>query len=314
MARAIIFPGQGSQTVGMGKSLYETYPCARSIFQEIDNILDQNLSRLMFEGPEEELRLTENTQPALLATSLAVLSVLETEGKWHIEKKAKFVAGHSLGEYAALASVDSFSLADTARLLKIRGKAMQEAAGPNAGSMAAILGLDIDIINDIVQQASKKGTCVIANDNCQGQVVISGSSEAVKNGIKLATEAKAKRCVLLPVSAPFHCPLMAPAAEKMKTALSTVPCSDPIIPVISNITARPILKSEKIKDLLVQQICGMVRWRESVDYMSNSGITTFVEVGTGQVLNGLVRRIAPQAKRYSLSTPESIETFLKTEE
>jgi len=313
MAKAIIFPGQGSQTVGMGKALYETYPCARHIFEEVDSTLNYNLSRLMFEGPEEELRLTKNTQPALMATSLAVLSVLKKEGKWQPEEQVKFVAGHSLGEYSALASVKSFSLADTTKLLRIRGKAMQEAAGENPGSMAAVLGLDLQTVHNIVKKSSEKGTCVIANDNCQGQVVISGSKNAVEYAIKLAKEQRAKRCVLLPVSAPFHCPLMKPAAEKMKEALSEVDCSAPLIPLISNITAAPVDTSTEIKDLLIQQVCGMVRWRESVEYMAKTGITTFIEVGSGQVLSGLVRRISPEAKRYSLSTPKDIETFLNEE-
>jgi [acyl-carrier-protein] S-malonyltransferase len=316
--RAFIFPGQGSQAVGMGRDLAEAFPLAREVFEEIDDTLHQKLSRLMFEGPLDELTLTENTQPALMATSLAVVRVLETEGGFHLREKAVVVAGHSLGEYSALAAAGSLPLAETARLLKLRGQAMQKAVPPGDGAMAALLGADMDEVKAICEEAAlvpetdDKEVVEPANDNGGGQIVISGQRSAVERAVEIAKAKGVRRAMLLPVSAPFHCSLMAPAADAMAEALQSVTFTPPIPPVVANVSAIKATDPEEIRDLLVRQVTAMVRWRESVQAMTALGVDTFVEVGAGRVLTGLVRRIVPEAITLSAASPAKIEAVLKT--
>lgn len=311
MQRAFIFPGQGSQYVGMGRGLHDAFPEAREIFQEVDESLGQNLSRLMFDGPESDLNLTENTQPALMAVSMAVMAVLEKQGGISARSHAAYVAGHSLGEYAALTAAGTLALSDTARLLKTRGQAMQKAVPVGLGSMAAILGLSLEEVQDIAKAASNHEICEAANDNSVGQVVISGHKAAVALAINLAQEKGAKRAIELPVSAPFHCRLMQPAAEIMAGALEAARLAAPCVPVVCNVTARAETDPARLRALLVEQITGMVRWRESVIWMKEAGVTEMIELGAGKVLAGLVRRIEKDVQCESAETPEQIEALIK---
>lgn len=310
--RAYVFPGQGSQSVGMGKALFEASAAARDVFNEIDEALKQKLSKIMFDGPSEELTMTENAQPAIMASSLAVATVLQKEGGVDLAKTGKFVAGHSLGEYAALAAAKALTVPDTARLLKARGQAMQQAVPVGKGAMAALLGVDLPVAQEIAKEAAQGQICVAANDNAPGQVVISGHKEAIDRAIEIGKNKGAKRSVLLNVSAPFHSPLMAPAADVMQKALEAVNVVLPILPVVANVTANPVTAPDQIRKLLVEQITGMVRWRETILYFQSQGVDTIVELGSGKVLTGLVKRIAPEMTLINVETPADIEAFLKT--
>lgn len=312
MTRAFVFPGQGSQAVGMGRELAEAFEVARHTFEEVDDALNQRLSRLMVEGPEADLTLTENAQPALMAVSVAVMRVLASEGGVDLSKHATFVAGHSLGEYSALCAAGAFSLGDTARLLKLRGQAMQKAVPVGKGAMAALLGADLDQAQAIAADAAQGEVCSIANDNSVGQVVISGSADAIDRAIALAAERGLKRSVRLPVSAPFHCSLMQPAADAMAEALANVIISAPVVPVVANVTASAVSDPNAIRRLLVEQVTGMVRWRECVLYMKEQGVERLVEVGSGKVLAGLTKRIDKDLAAVSVGTPADVESFLKT--
>lgn len=310
--RAFTFPGQGSQAVGMGKSLADAYPEAKAVFEEVDDALETALSKIMFEGPDETLRLTENAQPALMAVSMAVVRVLESRGVT-VKDHAAYVAGHSLGEYSALCAAGTFSIADTARLLQIRGRAMQEAVPVGEGAMAALLGLEMDVVRDIAEKAAEKGVCDVANDNSPGQVVVSGKAEAVEQAIELAKQAGAKRALPLPVSAPFHCALMAPAAKVMLEALAKVDMHAPVVPVISNVTAGPVTDPAEIRQRLAEQVTGMVRWTESVTWMTGEGgITDLIELGEGKVLTGLARRINRDTNAMAAGTPDDIDALVTT--
>ena len=312
---AFIFPGQGSQAVGMGRDLAASFAAARRTFEEVDEVLKQKLSKLMFEGPAEELTLTENAQPALMAVSLAVLRVLQVEGGLNLKEKIALAAGHSLGEYSALAAVEAFSIADTARLLKLRGQAMQRAVAPGLGAMAALLGVELELAREICAEAEAaptgRETISCANDNGGGQVVISGHKAAVERAIEIAKGKGIKRAMLLPVSAPFHCALMAPAADAMAEAFATTPPRAPVLPIIANVTAAKVTEPAEIRDLLVQQVTATVRWRESVEEMTRLGVTNFYELGSGKVLSGLVKRIAPDATATSVGSPADIEAVVK---
>jgi len=312
MSRAFVFPGQGSQAVGMGKDLADAFPAAREVFQEVDEALKQNLTKLMFEGAEDELTLTENAQPALMSVSMAVMAVLKVEGGIDLSKVASFVAGHSLGEYSALAAAGTFSLSDTARLLKTRGQAMQQAVPVGEGAMAALLGLDLDVAKEVVDEAAQGDVLATANDNAPGQVVVSGKREAVERAVDVAKEKGAKRAMLLQVSAPFHCPMMAPAADVMAVALAAVELLPPIVPLIANVTAAPVEDPAEIRRLLVEQVTGMVRWRECCMTMRAKGVEKLVEVGSGKVLSGLARRIDKKLSASNVSTPAGVEEFLAT--
>jgi [acyl-carrier-protein] S-malonyltransferase len=308
--RAFTFPGQGSQAVGMGKELADAYPEARAVFDEIDEALGQKLSAIMFEGPEETLRLTENAQPALMAVSLAVIRVLEANGV-HLKDVATFVAGHSLGEYSALCAAGTFTLADTAQLLRTRGLAMQQAVPVGHGAMAALLGLDLATAAEVAAEAAGDEVCAVANDNAPGQVVVSGAIGAVERAVEIAKTRGARRALMLPVSAPFHCSLMAPAARVMQEALSSVAMQAPAVPVIANVTANPVTDAEEIRRHLVEQITGVVRWTESVTWLtSEGGVESLVELGTGKVLTGLAKRIAPDANAVAVNTPADIDAFV----
>jgi [acyl-carrier-protein] S-malonyltransferase len=308
--RAFTFPGQGSQSVGMGKELAETFPEARAVFDEVDAALGQKLSQIMFEGPAETLTLTENAQPALMAVSMAVIRVLETKGV-SVGKHAAFVAGHSLGEYSALAAAGVFSIADAARLLKIRGQAMQQAVPVGQGAMAAILGLDLEAVLRAANDAEQGEICGVANDNAPGQVVISGHAGAVNRAIELLKAAGAKRALPLPVSAPFHCALMRPAADAMEHALANVTMNAPVVPVVVNVTARPTSDVDAIRKHLVEQVTGMVRWTEGIGWAAGEGgVTEFYELGTGKVLTGLAKRIAPEAQATAVNTPADIDALV----
>ena len=306
--RAFVFPGQGAQTIGMGKSLAAAYPAAKAVFDEVDDALGQHLSKLIWEGDIDSLTLTANAQPALMATSLAALCALQAEGV--ALKTASFVAGHSLGEYSALAAVGAISIANTARLLRIRGIAMQEAVPVGVGAMAAILGLDFEAVTAVAAAASKGEVCEAANDNDPGQVVVSGQKAAVERAVVLAKEAGAKRAVLLPVSAPFHCALMEPAAARMEKALSEVEVLVPLLPLIANVNAAAISDPSTIKSLLVQQVTGSVRWRESIMYLAAVGVTEIWEIGAGKALSGMVRRIDRTLTCQTIGSPEDIAKVL----
>jgi [acyl-carrier-protein] S-malonyltransferase len=294
----------------MGKALAESFTEARLLFEEVDDALNQKLSRLMWEGPEDQLTLTENAQPALMAVSLAVMRVLETQGKWRLADKAAYVAGHSLGEYSALAAAGTFTVADTARLLKLRGQAMQKAVPVGIGAMAALLGVELAEAEAIAADAAAGEICQVANDNSSGQVVISGHKTAIDRAIALAAEKGFKRSVLLPVSAPFHCALMQPAADAMAEALDKVTVKAPVVPVVANVTAAPTVDPALIRTQLVQQVTGTVRWRESVLAMKGLGVERLIEAGAGKVLAGLVKRIDKDLSALSLQTPEDIDAFL----
>ena len=308
--RALLFPGQGSQSVGMGKALADASSAARDVFGEVDEALGQHLFGLMTDGPEDELKLTENSQPAIMANALAVFRVLTREGGVELEKAAQFVAGHSLGEYSALAAAGTFDLATTAKLLKLRGQAMQRAVPVGQGAMAAILGADLDLAQRIASTAAEGEVCEVANDNDPSQVVISGHKGAIDRAIELAKEMGAKRAIALPVSAPFHCSLMQPAADAMAEALSETALVAPAVPLYANVTAAATADPDTIRDQLVQQVTGMVRWRESIANMAAAGVEEFVELG-GKVLGPMVKRIAPDAKMTSVVTIEDIEAIAK---
>jgi [acyl-carrier-protein] S-malonyltransferase len=313
MSTAFVFPGQGSQAVGMGRALAEAFAPAREAFEEVDEALKQRLTRLMFEGPESDLTLTENAQPALMAVSLAVVRVIEREGGVRIADRIAFVAGHSLGEYSALAAAGALPLGDTARLLKRRGRAMQEAVPVGEGAMAALLGADLEAATAVAEAAAKEtgAVCTPANDNAPGQVVISGAKAAVERAIQLAGERGIKRSVLLPVSAPFHCPLMQPAADAMAEALAEAALVNPAMPLVANVTARAVVDAATIRTLLVQQVTGLVRWRESVLFMKARGVEKLVEIGAGKVLAGLAKRIDREIAAASVGEPGEIEALLK---
>ncbi|SET83184.1 ACP S-malonyltransferase [Oceanicella actignis] len=300
MTRAFIFPGQGAQTVGMGKDLAEAYPAAAAVFEEVDDALGEKLSALIWEGPAEALTLTANAQPALMATSIAALRALEAEGAGVAD--AAFVAGHSLGEYSALCAAGAFSVADAARLLRRRGEAMQAAVPVGEGAMAAILGLDLAAVREVAAEAAQGQVCEAANDNDPGQVVVSGARAAVERAVELAKARGARRAVLLPVSAPFHCALMAPAAEAMAEALAEVTIEAPAVPVVANVRAEAVSDPEEIRRLLVEQVTGSVRWRESVMWMAAQGVTETVELGAGKALSGLVRRIDRNLSCHAVNT------------
>lgn len=310
MGQTLIFPGQGSQAVGMGRDLAQNYAEARAVFDAVDEALGQKLSGLMWDGPEDELTLTENAQPALMAVSMAVVRVLEARG-YSIASKASYLAGHSLGEYAALTAGGALKLEDTARLLKLRGQAMQRAVPVGVGAMAALLGLDFDAVIEIAADASGAGEIVgAANDNANGQVVISGHATAVERAIELAKERGAKRAMPLPVSAPFHCALMQPAADEMQAALAAVGIQPPCVPIIANVTASPVSDPDSIRKLLVEQITGSVRWRESMIWLAENQAGELLELGSGKVLTGMARRIDERLSAKALNTAEDIEAFL----
>lgn len=316
MTLALIFPGQGSQCVGMGQELAGAFSVAAQVFEEIDEALGENLSKLMFEGPEDTLTLTENAQPALMAVSLAVVRVLQSEGGFDLASPTsgvKFVAGHSLGEYSALAAAGTFSISDAARLLKIRGQAMQKAVPVGVGAMAALLGLDLDAAAQVAEQAAQGEICTAANDNANAQVVISGAHGAVERAMVLAKEKGAKRCVMLPVSAPFHCALMAPAAEVMAEALAGVRMQQPAVPLVANVTASEVSDAAEIRRLLIEQVTAVVRWRESMLFLKSQGVEGLVEIGVGKVLSGLARRIDRDLASRNIGTPEDVEAFLASQ-
>jgi len=306
MTIAFTFPGQGSQAVGMGKDLAENFAEARAVFQEVDEALGEKLSETMFNGPEDTLTLTANAQPALMAVSMAVVRVLQAKGV-DLKAKVSYVAGHSLGEYSALCAAGTFSLADTARLLRIRGNAMQAAVPVGVGAMAAIIGLEHADVVAVCEEASAIGSCQIANDNGGGQIVISGEKAAVEKGAAIASEKGAKRAILLPVSAPFHSSLMAPAAEAMREALAGVKKSNPVVPLIANVRAAPLTDADEIARLLVEQVTGQVRWRETVEWFAANGATTLYEIGSGKVLTGLARRIDKTVNGIAVNTPADID-------
>ncbi|MBX9945685.1 MAG: ACP S-malonyltransferase [Reyranella sp.] len=312
MSRAFVFPGQGSQAVGMGVDLAAAFATARDVFGEVDEALKQNLSKLMREGPESDLILTENAQPALMAVSLAVVRILEKDGGKALSAMASHVAGHSLGEYSALAAAGSLKVADAARLLKLRGQSMQKAVPVGVGAMAALLGIELGPALEACKEAAQGEVVAAANDNGGGQVVVSGHKDAVERAIEAAKARGAKRGMLLPVSAPFHCPLMQPAADAMKAALAEVELMPPRVPLVANVIASEISDPATIRQRLVEQVTGLVRWRESVQYMKTKGVDTLVECGTGKVLSGLVKRIDKDMAGLALNAPGDIEVFLKT--
>ena len=310
MTTAIIFPGQGSQAVGMGRDLHDAFAAARAVFQEVDEALGESLSSLMFEGDESQLTLTRNAQPALMAVSLAAIRALEAEGAWRLEERAAFVAGHSLGEYTALAAAGCLALDDAVRLLRLRGEAMQQAVPVGSGAMAALIGADLTQAEAIAEEAAGDEVCVVGNDNAPGQVVVSGATSAVERAVALAPDRGIRRAVMLPVSAPFHSPLLAPAAETMAAAFETVPFGPLDVPVVANVTARPVHAAADVPALLVRQVTAMVRWRESVLHMAADGVDTLIEVGAGKVLTGLARRIDRSLGASSVGTVADVEALL----
>ncbi len=309
MSIAFVFPGQGSQAVGMGKALAESFAAARNVFDAVDEALGEKLTAIMWEGPADRLTLTENAQPALMAVSLAAMRVLESEAGVDIARDAAFVAGHSLGEYSALAAAGALSIPDTARLLRIRGRAMQAAVPVGAGAMAALLGLEFDAAAAVAAEAAQGQVCQAANDNGGGQVVVSGDKAAVERAVEIAKGKGARRAMLLPVSAPFHCALMQPAADAMAQALAEVAVKPPVVPLVANVLARPITDPAEIVKSLIAQVTGTVRWRESVAFMAGAGVDSFYEVGAGKVLSGLVKRIAEGATGSAIGTPEDVAAF-----
>jgi [acyl-carrier-protein] S-malonyltransferase len=309
MSLAFVFPGQGSQAVGMGKALADAFAPARAVFEEVDAALDEPLSKIIWEGPPEMLTLTENAQPALMAVSLAAMRVLEAEAGVDLARDAQFVAGHSLGEYSALAAAGALTLGDTARLLRIRGRAMQKAVPVGTGAMAALLGLDFDQAAAVAVEAAQGQICQAANDNGGGQVVVSGDKAAVERALEIAKEKGARRAMMLPVSAPFHCVLMQPAADAMAVALAEVALEPPAVPVVANVLAKPISDPGEIVRALVAQVTGTVRWRESVAFMAAAGVTRFYEIGAGKVLSGLVKRIADGTSGVAIGTPDEVAAF-----
>jgi [acyl-carrier-protein] S-malonyltransferase len=309
MAAAFVFPGQGSQAVGMGKALAEAFPQAQAVFDEVDAALGEKLTTIMWEGPADQLTLTENAQPALMAVSLAAMKVLEAEVGVSLAKDAKFVAGHSLGEYSALAAAGAFSISDTARLLRIRGRAMQQAVPVGTGAMAALLGLSLEDAAAVAAEAAQSEVCDVANDNGGGQVVLSGNKAAVERAIEIAKAKGARRAILLQVSAPFHCALMSPAADAMTEALGKTNVKSPVVPVVANVVAAPIHDPKEIVQRLVQQVTGTVRWRECVAYTAGQGVTNFYEIGSGKVLTGLLKRIAEGATGAAIGTPDDVAAF-----
>jgi [acyl-carrier-protein] S-malonyltransferase len=313
MSVAFVFPGQGSQAVGMGKALADAFAPARAVFEEVDAALGEKLTRTMWEGPAEALTLTENAQPALMAVSLAAMRVLESHAGVDLARDARFVAGHSLGEYSALAAAGALTLADTARLLRLRGRAMQKAVPVGTGAMAALLGVEFEQAAAIAAEAAQGQVCQAANDNGGGQVVVSGDKAAVERAVEIARGKGARRAMMLPVSAPFHCTLMQPAADAMAAALASVRVKPPLVPVVANALVRPIRDPADIVRALVAQVTGTVRWRESIAFMAAAGVTTFYEVGAGKVLSGLVRRIAESARGVSIGTPEDVAIFRPAE-
>jgi [acyl-carrier-protein] S-malonyltransferase len=311
MVRAFVFPGQGSQAVGMGRDLCAAFPAAREVFEEVDDALDQKLSTLMFQGEESDLLLTENSQPALMAVSMAVVRVLERDGNFTLVQKAKFVAGHSLGEITALAAVGSVALSDAARLLKRRGLAMQRAVPVGAGAMAALMGLDLAVAQEVASEAAGSEVCVAANDNAPGQVVVSGHRAAVERAIEIAKAKGGRRAIMLAVSAPFHCPLMQPAADEMASALEKLPLKRPSLPIVCNVTAEASSDPDVLRRLLVEQVTRLVRWRESVLWMKANGVDTLVELGASKVLSGLAKRIDKEMSALAAGTPAEIDALIK---
>jgi [acyl-carrier-protein] S-malonyltransferase len=309
MSLAFIFPGQGSQTVGMGRGLADAFPAARLVFEEVDEALGEALTKVIWEGPAETLMLTENAQPGLMAVSLAAMRVLETEAGVDLARDARFVAGHSLGEYSALAAAGALGIGDTARLLRIRGRAMQKAVPVGTGAMAALLGLDFEQAVTVAGEAAEDQVCQAANDNGGGQVVVSGDKAAVERAVEIAKGKGARRAMMLPVSAPFHCSLMQPAADAMAAALAGVTVKSPVVPVVANVLAKPIRDPADIVGALVAQVTGTVRWRDSISFMADAGVTRFCEVGAGKVLSGLVKRIAEGAIGVSVGTPDDVAAF-----
>jgi [acyl-carrier-protein] S-malonyltransferase len=307
MTAAFTFPGQGSQAVGMGKDLADNFAAARAVFDEVDAALGQKLSALMWDGPIEDLTLTSNAQPALMAVSMATVRVLEADFGVTVKDHAGYVAGHSLGEYSALAAAGTFSIADAARLLRTRGDAMQKATPVGTGAMAALLGLDYEAAAKVAEEAAQGDVCQAANDNAPGQVVVSGSKAAVERAVEIAKTHGAKRAMLLPVSAPFHCALMQPAAEVMAEALAGVTMNDPAVPLIANVVAGPVSEAATIRDNLVKQVTGTVRWRESVEWMAANGVTAMIELGAGKVLTGMARRMAPEANCMATASVADLE-------
>ena len=314
MSQAFIFPGQGSQAVGMGKGLADNFPPARRVFDEVDDALGEKLTAAMWEGPAETLTLTANAQPALMAVSLAVMRVLEAEAGLDLKRDSRFVAGHSLGEYSALAAAGALTISDCARLLRTRGEAMQRAVPPGAGAMAALLGLEREPAAEVAREAAGADVCEVANDNGGGQVVVSGAKAAVERAVEIAKGRGAKRAIMLPVSAPFHCALMQPAADVMREALAGVAVKRPAVPLVANVLAAPITEPAEIVRRLVEQVTGAVRWRESVAAMAAAGVSTFYEAGAGKVLSGLVKRIAAGASGTAVGTPEDVAAFVKARE
>ena len=315
MKRAFVFPGQGSQAVGMGRALADAFPVARDLFEEVDQALSQPLSRLMFEGPDSDLTLTENAQPALVATSLAVVRVLEAEGGLILGRHVVYVAGHSLGEYSALAAARAVTVADAVRLVKLRGRTMQRAVPPGMGAMAALIGLDVEAARAVVVEAVRSEPdeiCAVANDNAPGQVVVSGHRRAVERAIAIARERGGRRSIILPVSAPFHSPLMAPAAEVMEQALNETMLCPPVVPLVANLSATAISDPAEIKHQLVGQVTAMVRWRESMHYLRTADVEELAEIGAGRVLTGLSRRIDPGVSACSVCTPAEVDAFIRT--